>query len=228
MKGGLYILSAPSGAGKTTLIRAVLDQVLDGGSRPHFAVSRTTRSPRPGEVAGLHYSFSSRQGFEALIAEGEFLEWADVYGNYYGTPTSEVLPRIATGQDVILDIDVQGAATILAQHRGIEGSALSHAIRTIFILPPGPEALRQRMLSRRSEDACAAARRLSEAVSEISRLSLYDYVIVNDDLAAASRALASIILERRSRADPSRQDVASIVAAFRRLEDASAGEGKPG
>lgn len=237
-QGGLYILSAPSGAGKTTLIRTVLDRALEGSGQPYFAVSCTTRRPRPGEVEGRHYTFSTRDAFERLIEEGAFLEWAEVFGNYYGTPNSEVLPHIERGRDVILDIDVQGAESILRAHRGAPDSPLRDVIRTIFVLPPSPEALSQRIRTRRSEDDQATLRRLGEAAREIGKIDLYDYVIVNDDLDAASRALASIILEGHSleghslegssleglsRAHPLPENVSEIVEAFHRFEERAAG-----
>lgn len=202
--GGLFILSAPSGAGKTTLIRALLAEVDDGSI--HFSVSHTTREPRPGEVDGGDYHFVSEERFRQMIAEDEFLEWAQVHSNYYGTSKSEVLDRLESGQDVILDIDVQGA------------ERLSHQFpdaHTVFILPPNMQELRRRLMERGLDESGEVARRLDVSLWEIRRYTEYDYVIINQDAEVASRALIAIFLEKRYRRERIKSAVSAVVEAFR-------------
>lgn len=202
--GGLFILSAPSGAGKTTLIRALLAEVDDGSI--HFSVSHTTREPRPGEVDGRDYHFVSEENFRQMIADDEFLEWAQVHSNYYGTAKAEVLGRLEAGQDVILDIDVQGAERL--SHQFPEA-------HTVFILPPSMQELRRRLVERGLDEAGEVARRLDVSLWEIRRYTEYDYVIINQDAEIASRALIAIFLEKRYRRERIGSAVSAVVDAFR-------------
>ncbi len=185
-EGSVLVISAPSGAGKTTLCRRLLDEIAD----LEFSVSHTTRPPREGEREGIDYQFVTQAAFESLRDEGGFLEWARVAGHLYGTARQSVRATRARGHDVLLDIDTQGAAAV---RRAIPDAVL------IFILPPGPEALRARLEGRGSETPESLARRLSLARGELEQAHLYDYLVVNDDLAAAFDRLRSIVLAVRSR-----------------------------
>lgn len=208
--GGLYILSGPSGSGKTTLIRKLLDERMVG--RVTFSVSHTTRRPRRGEVDGSDYHFVDEESFERMIEQERFLEWARVHDHLYGTSLDEVLPRLAEGVDVILDIDVQGAETVLTQ----DGRQLSKdAVHGVFVLPPSYAELRRRLERRGLDEAGAIERRLEVAREEIRRFENYEYVIINDDADRASRALASIILEKRHRRERMREQVEGLLAGFR-------------
>lgn len=202
--GELFILSAPSGAGKTTLIRGLLAEVGDGSI--HFSVSHTTRDPRHGEVDGRDYHFISEKRFRQMIAEDEFLEWAQVHSNYYGTSKAEVLQRLENGQDVILDIDVQGAERL--SHQFPEA-------HTVFILPPSMGELRKRLLERGLDGTGEVERRLDVSLWEIRRYTEYDYVIINRDAEIASRALIAIFLEKRYRRERVEGAVENVVEAFR-------------
>lgn len=217
-RGELFILSAPSGTGKTTLIR----NLLDGGSRAvgnlHFSVSHTTRPPRRQEVDGEHYHFVSRQTFQRMIDEGAFFEWAEVHGNLYGTARQEVLPRLEDGVDVLLDIDVQGAERVLAQHSGSV---------SVFVLPPSYAVLRERLHGRGLDDGEEIDRRLAASLSEIKRYERYGYVIINHDAEQASEVLASIVLARRHHVQRMREDVESIVRSFESSEVAAAATAAP-
>jgi guanylate kinase len=186
-RGELFIVSAPSGAGKTTLIQNLLSCGLGGLA---FSVSHTTRKPRGEEVDGREYHFVDLATFQAMIAADAFLEWAEVHGNYYGTSLAEVMPRLEQGLDVLLDIDVQGAEKVLASHPEAHG---------VFILPPSYADLERRLRRRGLDDPGVIARRLTVSLSEISRYDQYQYVIINEDARRASEALAAIILEKRHR-----------------------------
>jgi guanylate kinase len=195
--GDLFIVSAPSGAGKTTLIRRIVGGAHGCLEGLYFAVSHTTRPPRPGEVEGRDYHYVEVASFDKMVAEGRFLEWANVHGNRYGTSLGEVLPRLLEGRDVLLDIDVQGAARILADAgRGLPAGTGLHSI---FILPPSFAALRQRLNQRGGAEPRDLERRLDQAHREIAQVDRYDYVIVNDDAEAAARVLSAIILDKRYR-----------------------------
>lgn len=185
-RGLLIVVTGPSAVGKGTICRALLA----GASDIRFSVSCTTRPRRPGEVDGVEYYFISREEFQRRIAAGEFLEWAEVYGNYYGTPRSYVEEVTARGHDVILDIDRVGARAVREHYP----DAVS-----VFVLPPSMEALRQRIAARGTETADAVARRLSEAPEWIREGLTYDYVIVNDDLNRAVAELKAIITAEKAR-----------------------------
>lgn len=182
-KGNLYILSAPSGAGKSSLISALLQQ--DENKRMMVSVSHTTRQPRQGEVEGVHYYFVSVEEFERLIDEGIFLEYAKVFGgNYYGTSLPAIEANLAQGIDVFLDIDWQGAQQIRAKVPDV---------KSIFILPPSLPELERRLIGRGQDSAKVIADRMSKAVSEISHYTEYDYIIVNDNFTQALTDLKSIL-----------------------------------
>jgi len=184
----VFIVSGPSGAGKSTIIHRVMEQ----DPRLAFSVSHTTRPPRPGETHGRDYYFVSREEFERLIDEDAFLEWANVYGEYYGTSKWEIDRLTGLGKDVILDIDVQGARQVmekLERNRWV----------SVFILPPDLETLRQRLISRGKDPMDRIERRLAVAKTEISQADLYDYRIVNDDLEGSIRRLTEIIERERAR-----------------------------
>lgn len=182
--GHLFILSAPSGVGKTTIVRAVLD--LD--PRVRFSVSCTTRAPRPGETHAVDYYFLSRDDFETGIRDGRFLEWANVFGNYYGTDRRMVESWLSEGLDVLLEIDVQGARKVLASDL---------VATTLFILPPSMEALEVRLRRRGTETEEVLQKRLEVAREEIREAPWYDYVIVNDVLKEAVADVAAIIRAAR-------------------------------
>ena len=184
----VFIISGPSGAGKSTLIHRVMSK----DPRLAFSISHTTRSPRPGEKDGRDYYFVSRDVFEKLISKDAFLEWAEVYGELYGTSRGEIERLERLGKDAILDIDVQGARQVMERlDRGRWTS--------IFILPPDLRALEQRLIARGKDPKDQIARRLKIAEQEIAYAELYDYRIVNDDLDRASRNLESIIEKERTR-----------------------------
>ena len=183
-QGTLYIISAPSGAGKTSLVAAMLQR----DPRLCVSVSHTTRARRHGEVDGVNYHFVDRSKFEAMIAEGDFLEYADVFGNYYGTSQQWVRDTLAAGRDVILEIDWQGAEQV----RRLMPDAVS-----IFIVPPSPEVLRQRLTGRNSDAAEVIERRLQEAAHECSHAIEFDYLVVNDAFEVALDDLLAIVRAQR-------------------------------
>ncbi len=184
--GTLFIVSAPSGAGKTSLLKALVD-VTPGVA---VSVSHTTRAMRPGERAGLDYHFVDRDGFLKMVAEGAFLEHAEVFGNFYGTSERGIQEQLKKGLDVILEIDWQGARQV----RGRFPDAQS-----IYILPPTPEALRERLKSRGQDSDEIIARRMREAVSEMSHCPEFDYLVVNDDFEVALGELRCILSVTRLR-----------------------------
>lgn len=209
-KGEIFVLSAPSGSGKTTLIRRLLRTRADVAERLAFAVSHTTRPPREGEVNGVDYYFVDRDGFEAKIEAGDFLEWAVVHGHLYGTGRGEVEALLTRGLDVLLDIDVQGAEQVLRQ---------CPEAPSLFILPPGFEELRRRLEGRGSDSPDQVARRLRTATEEVRRFEMYEYVILNDDLEAACVSLASVFLARRSHRDRMGRKVQQVLEDFPRPEE---------
>lgn len=204
-RGDLFILSAPSGAGKTTLIRKMFDNGLFTAGGIAFSVSHTTRAPRSGEVDGEDYHFVDQETFQGMIAGERFLEWAEVHNNYYGTAFDEVLPRLEAGVDVVMDIDVQGAERVLSRYP----EAFS-----IFIMPPSYEALGQRLNQRGLDDPAQISRRLAVSLWEIKRYDRYQYVIINDDAQRASEMLAAIVLEKRQRLERMRERVAEVLEGF--------------
>jgi guanylate kinase len=221
-RGDLFILSAPSGTGKTTLIHSMLRRGTGAGALPGlaFSVSHTTRAPRRNEVDGTDYHFVDRPTFQRMIDEGCFLEHAQYNQNLYGTSREEVEPRLEGGEDVLLEIEVQGAEQVVRRH--------PEAV-TIFIMPPGFQALRQRLSQRGLDGEEAMRRRLAVSYSEIRCYSLYDYAIINDDAARASDALAAIILARRHRRERMEERAEAILRdfqdAFERDPEPSAAHG---
>ena len=203
--GELFILSAPSGAGKTTLIQRLLTSSDPDLADIAFSVSYTTRSPRLGEENGHDYHFVEQASFRSMIAGDEFLEWAEVHNNYYGTALDEVMPRLEAGVDVILDIDVQGAERVLHAHP---------QAHSIFVVPPSYEVLEERLRQRGLDGEEEIARRLAVSLWEIRRYRLYEYVIVNDDADRASAALAAIFLEKRHRLERAEPDISRLLEGF--------------
>lgn len=186
-RGLMLVISSPSGAGKTSLSRRLVADHED----LELSVSCTTRGPRPGEQHGREYYFVDRPGFDAKIAEGEFLEWADVHDNRYGSPRGPVLAALEGGRDVLFDIDWQGAAQITANAR--------EPVVKVFILPPAMAALRRRLMARAQDSDAVIERRLDRAKGEIEHWGDYDYVIVNDDFDRAYAELAHIYHAERQR-----------------------------
>ena len=184
-KGILFVVSAPSGAGKTTLLRRVVSR-LPGVS---LSISCTTRAPRPGEQEGVDYFFISRAEFMDMMREGRFIEWAQVHGDLYGTPRSN-LERLRQGEDLILEIDTQGARKIREE---LKDGVL------IFILPPSLEVLEERLRSRGGDSEEAIQARLQNAQKELDQMTWYDYIVVNREIEEATKELASIIIAERCR-----------------------------
>jgi guanylate kinase len=203
--GELFILSAPSGAGKTTLIQNLVTGRFSDIGGLAFSVSHTTRKPRQGEVDGKDYHFVDHATFLGMIQEDAFLEWAKVHDNYYGTSRGEVFARLAEGADVLLDIDVQGAEQIMEKHPAAHG---------VFVLPPGYEDLQARLRRRGLDDEETITRRLAVSLGEVERYVRYHYVIINDDARRASEALAAIILEKRHRRERMQAKVQEILRDF--------------
>jgi guanylate kinase len=187
--GTLFIVSAPSGAGKTSLVKALLGQ--DTGLT--VAVSYTTRAPRPGEIDGVHYHFVDAAVFGAMVADDAFLEYAEVFGNRYGTAEASVRSELEAGRDLVLEIDWQGARQVRARFP---------AAVSIFILPPSVEVLEERLRGRGQDDARVIASRMAAARAEMSHHSEYDYLAVNDRFDEALAALACIVRAERLRRDP--------------------------
>jgi guanylate kinase len=186
-RGVMLVVSSPSGAGKTTLTRALIGA--DAGIT--LSVSVTTRARRPSEVDGVHYHFVSPKHFEAMRAGGELLEWAEVHGNCYGTPREPVENALKAGRDVLFDIDWQGTRQLCENMR--------EDVVSVFILPPSAVELRTRLVRRAEDSDDVIAHRLGNAVTEISRWNEYDYVLINDDLDRAFADLASILGAERVR-----------------------------
>ena len=186
-RGLLLVMSSPSGAGKTTLSR----RLLAADPSMIMSVSVTTRPPRNGEADGEDYHFIDKQRFIAMRDQGELLEWAEVFGHFYGSPRAPVEQALAQGRDVLFDIDWQGTQQ-LAQ-------AMEDDLVRIFILPPSADELRDRLVSRAQDAMMVVAKRMAEASREISHWAEYDYVIINDDLEAADRDIAAILAAERLR-----------------------------
>ncbi|KIN65010.1 Guanylate kinase [Sulfitobacter noctilucicola] len=187
-RGLLIILSSPSGAGKSTLAR----KLRDWDTSLQFSVSSTTRPPREGEVEGLDYYFTTQEDFRNSVNQGDMLEHARVFGNYYGSPRAPVQEAIEAGRDVLFDVDWQGA-------QQISNSALKDYVLSIFILPPSIAELKRRLVSRGQDSPDTIALRMAASWDEISHWDGYDYVLVNDDLAETEARLKAIITAERFR-----------------------------
>ena len=201
-RGTLFVVSSPSGGGKGTIIRHVLAVV----ENLSYSVSYTTRAPRQSEVDGREYFFVSRETFDEMVGEGEFLEWACVHGNYYGTSKEQILRETAAGADLILEVDVQGAASV----RQLLMDSVS-----IFILPPSYEVLRQRLIARGTDSPPELEVRLRNAPDELKQYSSFDYVIINDEIERASAQLASIIYAERARCMRQEPLVREVISKFK-------------
>lgn len=203
-QGNLYILSAPSGAGKSSLIAALLEK--NDGSRKMVSISHTTRAPRPGEADGVHYYFVSVDEFERLIEKGHFLEYAKVFGgNYYGTSLPAIEENLVKGIDVFLDIDWQGAQQIRQK---------VPSVKSIFILPPSLTELERRLVGRGQDSKEVIDERMSKAIGEISHYDEYDFVIVNDDFEQALADLQSILQSERLTLDYQRNENRQLIASL--------------
>jgi len=183
-RGHLFIISAPSGAGKTTLVKAALEQFTD----MLYSISYTTRKPRADERNGVDYHFVSKQDFKKGIKKGHWAEWAEVYGNYYGTSAEFIEKSLSSGYDILLDIDVQGTVQILKHYPDSV---------TIFILPPSMNALRKRLEMRASDSKAVIEKRLVNARGEMAQKKMYRHIIVNDKLPAAIEELSAIFNKYR-------------------------------
>jgi guanylate kinase len=202
-RGLLFIVSAPSGTGKTTLVERLVHMV------PNLRMSRsyTSRPARAGEQDGVDYNFISRERFEGMVRENEFLEWADVFGNYYGTCAADTERSLANGTDVVLVIDVQGARQV--RSRGIETIG-------IFVLPPSAGILEQRLRGRSKDSEEQIGRRLDVARREVDEFSQYEYLVVNDEVDAAVERLRAIVMAERGRVKTMRPAAEKIIGTFQR------------
>ncbi len=187
--GNLFILSAPSGAGKSSLIKALLERYKTHSSHTlQVSVSHTTREPRPGEENGVHYHFVSRDEFKALIDKGVFFEWAEAFGNFYGTSKETIENTLSHGIDVFLDIEWQGARQVKEQIPDAN---------TIFIAPPSKQALLERLTNRQQDSDEVIAGRMAKAEAEISHYNEFDYIVINDDFNHALNEIESIVVSQR-------------------------------
>jgi guanylate kinase len=198
----VFIVSAPSGSGKSTLVNRLMADVKD----LMFSVSYTTRQPRGTELEGHNYRFVSRADFEAMVARGEFLEWAEVFGNYYGTHQGILEEAKAAGNDLVLDIDVQGALQLK--------SKIPEAV-TIFILAPSKQILEHRLRARGEDRDDVIERRLKEAAEEIRNYNAYDYVLINRDLEESVAVLSGIVRAERARRTRIEEKIRPILETFR-------------
>jgi len=200
-RGLLVIVSAPSGTGKTTLAERLVEQV------PDLQLSRsyTSRTARNGEIDGVDYNFVTRERFEAMVVADQFLEWADVFGNLYGTATADAERLLAAGIDLVLVIDVQGARKV--RQRGFETTA-------VFVMPPSLEVLERRLRGRSKDSEADIQRRLQVAREEVSSFAEYDFLVVNDEVTTAVDRLRSIIMAKRAQLKRMRPQAEAIVRTF--------------
>ena len=202
-RGLLFVVSAPSGTGKTTVVERLVQVV------PDLALSRsyTSRHARPGETDGVDYNFITRRRFEEMIAGNAFLEWADVFGNLYGTGAADAERELAAGRDLVLVIDVQGARLVRARFAGTVG---------VFVMPPSYATLEKRLRGRSKDPEEAMQRRLQTARDEVAAFTEYDYVIVNDELEACVERLRAIVIAERTRLRSARLEAERILRTFER------------
>ena len=200
-KGKLFVLSGPSGVGKGTICKKLLENI-----DLEISVSATTRKPREGEIEGVSYFFVNHDRFEDMIQKGEFLEHAEIFGNYYGTPKQKVLDKLTWGKDVLLEIDVQGAMQVKGNY--------PESI-TIFVCPPSLATLKHRLAGRGTESEESLNQRIAKALTEIEMLKNYDYYIVNDELDDAVKNVKSIIYAEHHRIDEIADE---IIAKYREEE----------
>jgi guanylate kinase len=205
MRGLLFVVSAPSGTGKTTLVERLVE------CTPNLLMSRsyTSRPAREGEQDGVDYNFISRERFEQMAANSGFLEWAEVFGNLYGTGAADTERHLTAGSDVVLVIDVQGAQQVRSRLETIG----------IFVLPPEFDDLERRLRGRSKDSEAAIRRRLEVARDEVSAFGDYDYVVINDDLDSAVERLRSIVLAERSRLRVMRSSAERVIVTFKKEED---------
>lgn len=201
MKGNLIIISSPSGGGKGTLIKEIMKNVPQIG----YSVSYTTRSMREGEENGRHYYFVSRETFQELIESGEFLEYAEVHGNFYGTSIKQITGETNLGRDIILEIDVQGAENVRKK--------MPDAV-SIFILPPSFEVLKARLTARATENSEDLALRLENSFGEVNRYTEFEYIVINDNVERAAGDLERIILAERLRGIRQMRQIQAILDSF--------------
>jgi guanylate kinase len=204
-RGLLFIVSAPSGTGKTTLVERLVKQI------PGLRMSRsyTSRVARAGERDGVDYNFIFRHQFEAMVREGAFLEWADIYGNLYGTAAADTEACLAGGDDLVLVIDVQGARQV--RSRGLETIG-------VFVLPPSASVLEQRLRGRSKDSEEQIRRRLEVACNEVEDFATYDYVVINDEVETCVERLKAIVLAERARVRLMRARAEAVIETFRREE----------
>jgi guanylate kinase len=208
--GTLFIVSGPSGAGKTTLIQRVRDQLSPVGIELYFSVSHTTRKPRTGETPGISYYFVEDDQFGAMVERGEFLEWAHVHAHRYGTSRAEVVQRLRDGQDVILDIDYQGAKQI-ANDSELEPRSLS-----VFIFPPSLDVLEQRLHNRGLNTPEEIDLRLRKAIDEIYEgKEFYKYIIINDNLEVATECLKAAIIAKKLQTKTALEAIGRMAERFK-------------
>ncbi len=208
--GTLFIVSGPSGAGKTTLINRVREQLRPLGLELYFSVSHTTRHPRHGEVEGKNYYFTSDEIFRRMVANGEFLEWAFVHEQLYGTSKMEVQSRLRRGEDVILDIDYQGARQIASD------AELNERSLNIFIFPPSLDVLERRLRDRGLNSDQEIETRLRKAIDEIDAgKEFYHYVIINDDLAVATECLKAAIIAKKLQTKTALEAIDTMAERFK-------------
>jgi guanylate kinase len=200
-RGQLFIVSAPSGTGKTTLVERLAQRL----SGLRMSRSYTSRPARVGEQDGVDYNFITRERFDAMVREGQFLEWADVFGNYYGTSAADTEALLSRGEDVVLVIDVQGARQV--RSRGIETIG-------IFVLPPSAAVLEQRLRGRSKDSEEQIQRRLQVACAEVDEYARYEYVVINDEIDAAVGRLESIVEGERARVKRMRENAEIIIGTF--------------
>ena len=202
VRGLLFIVSAPSGTGKTTLVERLVQRV----PQLHLSRSYTSRTARPGEEDGVDYNFVSRDRFAAMVRDGAFLEWADVFGHCYGTAAADTEAVLASGDDVVLVIDVQGARQV--RSRGIENVG-------IFVLPPSASVLEQRLRGRSKDSEEQILERLDVACREVDEYGQYEYVVVNDEVEAAVARIGGIVLAERARVKAMRRTAEKIIETFK-------------